>query len=67
MMIAAIFDLPLPYFIIVEAWVKDMTYTDYEDLCKFYRCSPIDSKLYAVYIEALQEEYLLESTDIFLA
>ncbi len=64
MIIAAILNLPLPYFIIVELWCKDLGYEEYMEHCQFYGCEPIEEKLYQVYCNALQEEYLCTTPEL---
>ena len=58
MIIAKLLSLPMSYYIIPEMWCKILGYAEYIKHCHFYGCEPIDEKLYQVYYDALQEEYV---------
>ena len=57
MIIAKLFSLPMPYYIITEMWFKGLGYAEYLKHCHFYGFEPIDEKLYQVYYDAMLEEY----------
>lgn len=54
--------LPKEYSLIADAWCRDCQYGEYCSWCNKYHVEPVDDELFAVYYEALRDEYFAETS-----